>query len=77
MFKMTVTWLDIFLGVLGLYLVQRIFNIQAQPNLPPGPKKWPLLGNLLDMPTAKEWLTFAQWGRTYGINLTRSSHLDN
>jgi cytochrome P450 len=66
MFKMTVTWLDIFLGALGFYLVQRIFNIRGQTILPPGPPKWPLLGNLLDMPTTKEWLTFAQWGRTYG-----------
>lgn len=63
---MTITWLDICLGALGLFLVQRIFGKKPLGRLPPGPPKWPLLGNILDMPTSKEWLTFAKWGQTYG-----------
>lgn len=64
--EMSVTWLDICLGALGLFFVQRILSKKPLGRLPPGPKKWPLLGNILDMPTSKEWLTFIEWGRTYG-----------
>lgn len=35
-------------------------------SLPPGPRGLPLIGNLLDMPSEKEWLTFAEWGKKYG-----------
>ena len=34
--------------------------------LPPGPKGLPLIGNLLNMPSEKEWVTFAEWGNKYG-----------
>lgn len=26
----------------------------------------PVVGNVLDMPSEKEWFTFAQWGEMYG-----------
>ena len=34
--------------------------------LPPGPKGLPIIANLFNMPTEKEWLTFTEWGKTYG-----------
>ncbi|KAL1661014.1 cytochrome P450 [Schizophyllum commune] len=34
--------------------------------LPPGPPSLPIIGGLLSMPNEREWLTFAEWGRTYG-----------
>ncbi|KAG5349488.1 hypothetical protein C0989_003480, partial [Termitomyces sp. Mn162] len=34
--------------------------------LPPGPKGYPLIGNLLDMPSKQEWATFGKWGEQYG-----------
>ena len=35
--------------------------------LPPGPKKWPLLGNLFDLPKSQAWLTYAKLGKEYGM----------
>jgi hypothetical protein len=34
--------------------------------LPPGPKKLPLVGNLLDIPSTYAWKKWAEWGKTYG-----------
>jgi hypothetical protein len=34
--------------------------------LPPGPKRLPLIGNLLDMPKEKDWETFRAWNERYG-----------
>ncbi len=39
--------------------------------LPPGPKPKPILGNALDIPLSKQWLTFQRWAAEYG---TRSRH---
>ncbi|KAK0439110.1 cytochrome P450 [Armillaria borealis] len=39
---------------------------------PPGPRGLPLAGNLLDIPSQKEWLTFAKWGEIYGDILSVS-----
>ncbi|ESK94246.1 cytochrome p450 [Moniliophthora roreri MCA 2997] len=36
---------------------------------PPGPKPWPLIGNLFDIPTIKPWKTFSEWGHLYGGDL--------
>ena len=47
--------------------VFRCFILQSRsPPLPPGPKGLPFVGNILDMPSEKEWLTFAKWGEIYG-----------
>ena len=34
--------------------------------LPPGPKGYPLIGNLFDMPVHKPWLVYDEWRKTYG-----------
>ncbi|KAK0479579.1 hypothetical protein IW261DRAFT_1419672 [Armillaria novae-zelandiae] len=33
---------------------------------PPGPKGLPFIRNILDVPSEKEWLTFARWSEKYG-----------
>ena len=44
--------------------------------LPPGPKKLPLLGNLFDFPTSREWLTYAKLCKEHSmrwqLDLSRS-----
>ncbi|KAJ3503676.1 hypothetical protein NLJ89_g8327 [Agrocybe chaxingu] len=59
------TILDVALFVLGVFLVNRFVKRKSAP-LPPGPRKLPLLENLLDMPTTHEWLKFAEWGEKWG-----------
>lgn len=34
--------------------------------LPPGPPRLPVIGNLLDWPSEKEWKIWAKWGQQYG-----------
>jgi hypothetical protein len=34
--------------------------------LPPGPKGYPLIGSLFDMPISKPWLVYDDWRKTYG-----------
>ncbi|KAF8879070.1 cytochrome P450 [Infundibulicybe gibba] len=48
------------------YALYRYYLAPRKPQLPPGPRGWPLIGNLLDMPHKQTWLTFSKWGDTYG-----------
>ncbi|KAH9850080.1 cytochrome P450 [Lenzites betulinus] len=47
------------------FMYRRLQRRRRGP-LPPGPPGYPLIGNILDMPTAYHWLTFAEWGRRWG-----------
>jgi hypothetical protein len=35
-------------------------------SLPPGPKPYPIIQNLLDVPLYKPWLVYNEWFKTYG-----------
>ena len=58
------TWLDIGLAGIGAYLVKQVLTNPAP--YPPGPRGWPLIGNISDMSHVKPWLTFTEWGKKYG-----------
>ncbi|KIK38430.1 hypothetical protein CY34DRAFT_809316, partial [Suillus luteus UH-Slu-Lm8-n1] len=60
----TLFWLDLCLVGIGAYLVKQVLN--KNPSYPPGPRGWPLIGNIQDIPQIKPWLTFAEWGKKYG-----------
>ncbi|KAF9468823.1 cytochrome P450 [Collybia nuda] len=59
--------LDICFAFLLLFLLKGLVQRWNQPaSLPPGPKGLPFVGNILDMPSEREWLTFAHWGEQWG-----------
>ncbi|EMD37505.1 hypothetical protein CERSUDRAFT_114144 [Gelatoporia subvermispora B] len=49
-------------------LLRRFGTYKRQKSLPlpPGPKPWPLIGNVRDIPTIYPWKTYAEWGKQYG-----------
>jgi len=60
------TWLDACLAGATAYLVKQVLTKKNPAPYPPGPPAWPLIGNVLDMPSVRPWLTFADWGKKYG-----------
>lgn len=42
---------------------------KARLPLPPGPKGWPFVGNLLQMPKNRPWLWFQQLGQQYNSDI--------
>ncbi|KAG0709796.1 cytochrome P450 [Suillus ampliporus] len=62
----SVTWLDLCLTGVGVYLVKHVFSKKNPAPYPPGPPGWPLVGNVTDIPHVRPWLTFAEWGKKYG-----------
>ncbi|KAI6035508.1 cytochrome P450 [Pisolithus orientalis] len=62
----SVTWLDLCLAGVGVYLIRQIVSKKKPAPFPPGPKPLPLLGNILDMPSVKPWLTFSDWASKFG-----------
>jgi cytochrome P450 len=57
--------LDIAMLVFAGILLKKLMTKKSE-RLPPGPPKLPLLENLLDLPSSREWLTFAEWGQKWG-----------
>ena len=53
-------------GAIVFIIIRAIPKGRPAP-LPPGPRRLPLIGNMLDMPRTKPWLTFADWVR-YGAH---------
>ncbi|KAJ7127635.1 cytochrome P450 [Mycena epipterygia] len=62
----TPTPTDGILAAAALSLCYYMYTRKSTMPLPPGPKGWPIIGNVLDMPKSHAWKTFARWGDIYG-----------
>lgn len=41
--------------------------------LPPGPKPWPIIGNLFDMSLQEMWLPATRWAKEFGSYILHCS----
>ena len=62
--------LDVLLPVAACFLAAFAYTLRHARSrglpYPPGPKRFPIIGNLLDMPSHEEWLTYKKWSDQYG-----------
>lgn len=66
MFSMSMIVVYALLVFVALSILKTLVRSIRRISLPPGPKGLPLVGNLLDMPIERQWLTFARWGEIWG-----------
>ena len=52
--------------ILGCVAIVRSARRRPRPNPPPGPKGFPIVGNLFDLAATNVWEQFGAWGRQYG-----------
>jgi hypothetical protein len=64
--SVTVQAVNIALAVLALWLLKKVTEKKPLGRPIPGPKGWPIIGNLLDVPTEVEYQVFSMWKKKYG-----------
>jgi hypothetical protein len=64
--SLTVQALNIALAVLAVWLLKKVTQKKPVGRPIPGPKGWPIIGNLLDVPTEVEYKVFSLWKKKYG-----------
>ena len=55
----------------GTYiLAKHLLCSRERLGLAPGPTRWPVVGNALQIPQLSPWLTYSKWADTYGDHLS-------
>lgn len=61
----SVSLVDVILALIACIILKRLVARAPAP-YPPGPKGWPIIGNLFDMPAEHKWLAVSEWADTWG-----------
>ncbi|TFK73270.1 cytochrome P450, partial [Pluteus cervinus] len=73
MFYPLTYWVAIFAF---LWVLTRFIRKPVQTVYPPSPKRsWPIIGNALQIPLSRPWITFAEWGRAQNNEIMHLSVL--
>jgi hypothetical protein len=64
-----ITVVEIVLVSTFLHLFFAFRDHQRRQGLPypPGPKRWPIIGNLLDSPKQSQWITYTEMSKKHGL----------
>ncbi|KAF8971478.1 cytochrome P450 [Flammula alnicola] len=62
----TNTLYPILVAFIASYLLRLLLRRRKDLPLPPGPKGYPVIGNVYDVPHHYPWLTYADWAKKYG-----------
>ncbi|KAH9927368.1 cytochrome P450 [Amylocystis lapponica] len=66
---MSVSLVNLVLGMSAAALALHWMSKRRKLPLPPSPKGWPVLGNIFDIPEKHEWLAYQRWGRELNSDL--------
>ncbi|THH15990.1 hypothetical protein EW146_g4568 [Bondarzewia mesenterica] len=58
--------LDAAVTIFALVVLRALASKRSAAPLPPGPRGWPIIGNVLDMPKRSAWEVFSSWGDKFG-----------
>ncbi|KAJ7777026.1 cytochrome P450 [Mycena metata] len=63
----SLTWA--FVILLSFVFVSRQRRNRSKLPLPPGPPPWPLVGNLFDMPSERQWESYLAWSQKFNSDI--------
>jgi hypothetical protein len=64
----SITAVDGLVILTSFYFVLLLHDHRRRRGLPypPGPRSWPIIGNLLDVPSRRPWVTYSEMSKKYG-----------